>query len=255
MILPSSHLNSSPQMEISHSQKAACVLTFLLIVSLPFFSVRNPTLQYSPPLLMLMIIAVFSSLRCLLLGKLTIDYLDLLLLGFLGMVLVNCAILPPSENRSIILTKSFVYFALFAAFKQLITGIPLDSLQKVIFRGVVAGSFCFLGVALFCLWRTGNLGILTSKLGYHTFTVQLFASIDSVIGATASGRIHIQRCNEERCRRGLCCLLHNDNGLQQIPVSRLAANTSGFKRFVYHLHFFATSFLCSCDRHNFGDQA
>ncbi len=173
---------SFDQPAISFYQRFAAVILFMLVVSLPFFSVRNPMLRLSPPLWMMIIVGVVGALRCLYLRKISLDIFDFMLLGYLGIVLANCAFLPQADNQYLILAKSVVYFALFATLKQFLMDFPIAVMEKVIFRGVIVGSFGFVAIALFALWRTGNLSVLTSSWKYYTLTLQTFASIDIVFG-------------------------------------------------------------------------
>lgn len=160
-------------------------LFVLLLASLPFFSIRNPAIPLSLPLLILLVIAGVFLLKSLVTLKMqvSVSLLDVCVLAYLALIVVNLAFVPNAEGAKVALGKTLIYVGVYFCFKQALGELSTAEIAKAARQGAIVGTCLFVLVSFICVLLAGKLAILFSGFSYHTTTWTIFRSMDQILGS------------------------------------------------------------------------
>ncbi len=156
-----------------------------LIASLPFFSVRNPLLGFSIPLLVLLAIAALVGLKSMLTMRMpmSISLLDIGIICYFGVIVASVSLFQNAEGAKLAMVKTGIYIGIYACLKMTLREITVEQIGIAARNGVMTGTILFFVVALGCLLATGKLQLLLQGFNYHAVTRNTFLAIDSILGS------------------------------------------------------------------------
>lgn len=166
-------------------EKLISTLFTMLIASIPFFSVRNPTLVLSPPLLILLVIVGVVGLKSLITLRMpiSISLLDIGLSCYFSIIVLNVTLLPNADGAKLALAKTGAYIGVYLFLKIMLRDISVEQIGIAARNGVLIGTCSFFVIALSCLVITGKLQLLLQGFDYYSVTRNTFLAIDTILGS------------------------------------------------------------------------
>ena len=166
--------------------RGMAILFLLLVASLPFFSVRNPVLVLSPPLILLLLISGIVMLKAVMTFRMpiSISLLDACLISYIALIVVNLAIVPNAEGAKLAFIKTVVYAFAYLCLKMSLRDLSIGQIATSARYGALLGTILFSVAVVGCVAITGRVGELTT-FNYANFTGTIFRSIDQVLGSGA----------------------------------------------------------------------
>ena len=153
-------------------------IVFLLIATLPYFSLRKLTYGISPTLVLFVIICILAACKIFIKGKIPKIYnnIDFSITIYL-ILLFSLAPFSDSSTAFTVVWKSIFYFLCYLSLKININNVPRKSLEKTIFIGMMFGTTTLLLLSIVALVSAGKTTVLFSKINYWDFTFQIYKSI------------------------------------------------------------------------------
>lgn len=168
------------------------ILYFLLIISLPFFSVRHESFTGSMPLNFLFIIALFTVVKVILIDrriKKVFCFFDFLI--FLYVAYASYIYILQIHQKTDItpILKTIVYFLLYLTLKYLISTNKPEEIARSTLHGILIGTLLFLLIVLYALYVEGILGtIISGGISYWEFTYKIYGALSSFLVGTVEYR-------------------------------------------------------------------
>lgn len=166
-----------------YRKNPSLILYVLLLVSLPFFSLRNERLGISLSLFFLIIIFFYTFVKIIIIDqkfKKVFGRLDFLLLIYVFYSLV-IYLLINNETAAIPIVKTILYFLLYLSLKYFLCSQESEIVNHTTLHGVVIGSSVFFVVAVYALYSQGILGTILNDISYWGFTVKVYGALSSLI--------------------------------------------------------------------------